>query len=226
MKNFEKKKKELDLITTIKRTQKSYGVDACLMSSIRAVPILGDMISTATSKAIDDFQEKKQKELVDAILNDDEIITFEKFDNVEFLINFAKTMDAVKRLATNDKIKYFSNLLKNGYFRESLIDNSRFEEYYNILMTLSYREISIIYELNKICSNYDKTEKRRGEIFYNELENKYNISSEIGKNILYKLRGTGLCIEDQDIFSNGTGLDVEITEYGKDFITMISLLDE
>lgn len=139
--DIDKLVKHEEIIKTVDKVQHSYLIDAGIMPLIRAVPLIGDMISTSTDKAIKDFQEKKQQELIECIINTPNIVTTEKVNNVEFIINFSKTVEAVKRLATNDKVVYFGNLLRNGYFESKIIDNNDFEEFSNIINDLSYREI-------------------------------------------------------------------------------------
>lgn len=157
------------IISKIDEAQHSYIVDSGIMPFIRSVPVLGDMLSTTAEKAIKDFQDKKQKQLVDYILEEKELITSEKVNDVEFLINFSKTIESVKRLATNDKIIYFANLIKNGYLRETRIDNDDFEEFSNIINELSFREITYLIYIKNHKNNND---------FYNWQNLKNDFSKE------------------------------------------------
>ena len=84
--------------------------------------------------------------MLEIILSDSENITSDMVNNVEFIINFARLLEVVNRLASNDKIKYFANLLKNGYFTEDKIANDKFEEYLNLVNELSYRELFLLIE--------------------------------------------------------------------------------
>lgn len=68
-------------------------------------------------------------------------------NDVEFIVNSAKTREAVCSLATNDKVKYFGNLIRNGYLSDEHIENSEFVESLEILNTMSYREIQYISRL-------------------------------------------------------------------------------
>lgn len=104
------------------------------------VPVIGPLVEGAIDETITAFQEKKRKELVDIILTS-ELITSERVNDVEFILNMAKTLEAVNRLATNDKVKYFANLIKNGYFSKTKIQSDVFDEFLHMISMLSYREI-------------------------------------------------------------------------------------
>lgn len=126
-------------------------VDSVLMAPIKQIPVIGDLIDSSTDKILEKFQHKKEQELVDVILSDKNLITTEMVNDVEFIINYARVVDAVKRLATNDKVKYFGNLIRNGYLSGNHIENSEFEENLNILNTMSYREIQYLVDYKKYC---------------------------------------------------------------------------
>lgn len=49
--------------------------------------------------------------MVDIILKNSYSITSEMVNDVEFIVNYARVREAVKRLATNDKVKFFGNLI-------------------------------------------------------------------------------------------------------------------
>ena len=96
---------------------------------------------------------------LDEILkNDIELCTVDVND-VEFIMNFKKTLDAVNRLSNNDKIKYFANLLRNGYMKKEKISNDEYEEFLRILNDLSYREINYIFFLYDFENKNDKENK-------------------------------------------------------------------
>lgn len=69
-------------------------VESVLMPIIKAFPVVGDMIDSAINVKIDEFQNKKEQELVNFILKDKYTITSEMVKNVEFFVNYAKTKEA------------------------------------------------------------------------------------------------------------------------------------
>lgn len=136
-------------------------VESVLMSMIKAVPVIGDMIDASMNKVIEDFQKKKEQEFISVILKDKHSITSEMVNDVEFIVNYAKTLEAVRRLATNDKVKYFGNLIRNGYLSGEHIANNEFEEYLDILDSMSYREIEYLVGYKKFCEKQQKNIGRR-----------------------------------------------------------------
>lgn len=84
-------------------------------------------------------------------------------NDIEFILNFAKTIEAVNRLASNDKVKYFANLLKNGYFVSEKILNDTFDEYLHLLSVLSYREIEYLWFLYSFQTENLGKSKVKGE---------------------------------------------------------------
>ena len=124
-------------------------VKVTILSVIKAVPILGDLIDSSLDNCLTIFQENKRNELIKLILSNVNI-TSDMVNDVEFILNFAKTLEAVNRLSSNDKIRYFANLVKNGYFTANKVENDLFEEHLRLLTTLSFREIEYLYFLYQL----------------------------------------------------------------------------
>lgn len=80
-------------------------------------------------------------------------------NDVEFIVNYNRTLEAVRRLATNDKVKFFGNLIRNGYLSGEHIACSEFEEYLDILNTLSYREIQCLVDYMLYCEEKNKNRR-------------------------------------------------------------------
>ena len=83
----------------------------------------GEVITTNIGIMIDNFTKKKHKEFLETILSDNNLMVSTDIYDMEFIMNFKRTLDAVNKLANNDKIVYFANLLKNGYMKENKISN-------------------------------------------------------------------------------------------------------
>lgn len=126
-------------------------VSSVLMAPIKAIPVIGDLVDSTTDKLLEDFQSKKEQELIDVILKDSNSITTEMVNDVEFIVNYARVVDSVRRLATNDKVAYFGNLIRNGYLSGEHINSNTFDEYLNILNTMSYREIQYLVDYKIYC---------------------------------------------------------------------------
>lgn len=149
MKNVEEIKNDLRNINDISNIKDNPAVQSVLLSPLKSIPIIGDFIDSATENLLNDFQKRKEHELINVILSESNCIVSEMVNDVEFIINFNKTLEAVRRLATNDKVKFFGNLVRNGYLKDKRIENSIFEEYLDILNSLSYREIKYLIDFKK-----------------------------------------------------------------------------
>lgn len=212
-------------------------VKATILSLLKAVPMIGELLDGTIDAALTRFQESKRAELLDIILSDSENITTEMVNDVEFIINFAKTLDAVNRLGSNDKVKYFANVIKNGYFESEKIDNSEFEEYLFALSTLSYRQINILIDLYvheknnvKEYNGKDETQKdnklagrfKPWKDFVDNVTTKYLITAEDVVSILSSISKTGFCNEITGTYFDYSGGVFYITNSCKRFIKMIA----
>lgn len=174
-------------------------VDSILMPVIRSVPVVGDMIDSSMDKVIHDFQQKKENELIDIILKDRNMITSEMVNDVEFIVNYNRTLEAVRRLATNDKVKFFGNLIRNGYLSGEHITCSEFEEYLDILNTLSYREIQCLVDYMLYCKEKTKNKKiqyNAWAYFRKDYAKKMKISESELWSIFTRIKRTGFIEEE------------------------------
>lgn len=186
----------------VKSVKNNPVVKATILSVLKAVPIIGELIDGTIDVLLTDFQNEKRKKLIDIILSDI-TITSEMVNDVEFIMNFAKTLEALNRLAKNDKVKYFANLLKNSYFCGDKIDNNEFEEFFEVINNLSYRQIQVLTILHNIENNpepyIDKSisekeymPKRYWSSFKKELEDKLHIRQDDVYSIMKSIEKTGL----------------------------------
>lgn len=172
-------------------------VDSLLMLAIKTIPIIGDMIDSSMNKIIEEFQNKKEQELIEVILKDNHSITSEMVNDVEFIVSYAKTREVVLRLATNDKVKYFGNLIRNGYLSGEHIDNNEFEEYLTILNTMSYREIQCLIAYKQFCDEKDKELKieNRWHQFVKDYKMPYDLDTESMYSLFQRIKSTGFIYE-------------------------------
>jgi DNA-binding MarR family transcriptional regulator len=195
-------KLDLNNIDQVKSVKKNPVVKATILSVLKAVPIIGELIDSTIDVFLTNFQNEKRNKLLEIILSDI-TITSEMVNDVEFIMNFAKTLEASNRLATSDKVKYFANLLKNSYFSSDKIDNNEFEECFDIINSLSYRQIQVLTILHNIENNpepyVDKatSEKeylpvRYWSAFKKELEDKLHIKQDDVYSIMKAIEKTGL----------------------------------
>ena len=178
-------------------------------SLLSKIPVIGTLIDEITENTLKCFQEKKRQEFIDIILSSGENITSDKVNDVEFLINFAKTVEAVDRLATNDKVKYFANLLKSGYFSGERMNADLFDEMLNSLKSLTLTQIKIIVYWGKYdFSNNDKA----WENFEKDLMSEFQLTASEFYGQLNSISKTGLC-RQRGGFTFASESDYELTDY-------------
>lgn len=208
---------ELELAKVLLKNANDYAdiknnpvVESVLMPMVKAVPVIGDMIDSSMNKVIEEFQEKKENELIEVILKDKNSITSNMVNDVEFIVNFAKTREAVRRLATNDKVKYFGNLIRNGYLSGEHIENSEFEEFLDMLNTMSYREIQYLVDYKRYCDEKSKGKNvkyNKWIYFSKEYTAKQQITAGELWSIFMRIKGMGFVEEEYETESGDIDAD-------------------
>ena len=169
-----------------------------MITNIKKIFPPGVLLDAAFKKKLEEFQGKKEKELIDIVRKDEHSITSEMVNDVQFIVNFNRTLEAVRRLATNDKVKYFGNLIRNGYLSGEYLENDEFEEYLDILVTMSYREIECLSEF------YYKSLSTKGKIIAEDWE-LFKINSRYSETdvsfIFKRLSRTGFINECHTVIS-------------------------
>ncbi|MGI6195941.1 MAG: hypothetical protein ACOYIO_02475, partial [Eubacteriales bacterium] len=161
--------------------------------------------------------------LLDIILSDTEMITTDMSSDVECIISFKKTVEAVDRLTTNDKIVYFGNLIKNGYLNEERIQAYKFEEYFNIINSLSYRQLDLLallhtYSTKEIsCDNEKEEDGKRWMLFKEDACKVFDITGDDLIAILKSAEKSGLCKEVVGAIYGYHGGRFEATSFIKRF---------
>lgn len=223
-------KLDLNNIEQVKNVKSNPAIKATILSVLKTVPIIGELADSTIDIFLTNFQAKKRKELLEIILSDINI-TSEMVNDVEFIMNFAKTLEAVNRLATSDKVKYFANLLKNSYFGSDKIDNNEFEEFFDAINNLSYRQIqvlTILYSIennpepyiDKAISEKEYLPSRYWSAFKKELEYKLHINQDDVYSIMKSIEKTGL-FTLYNGFSFGSIEEGTLTPYFKKFANRI-----
>lgn len=203
-KKIEDTKMSLKKIETLVEIKENPVVRATITSIIKSIPAIGTFIDNSIDVVINDFQAEKREELLNIILSDQECITSDMVNDVEFIMNFGKVLESVNRLATNDKIQYFANLIRNGYFTEDKIKNDEFEQYLDIINRLSYSEINLLFLFAsyRISKKELKDKMVSEKEFLNLCKETLGIDSDMVIPMLYKLQTTGFVIP----FSQPSGM--------------------
>ncbi len=148
--SFEDKKYSLETAETINDVWNN-PVTKTLVNACKFLAPLSDVIENGIGKLIAEHQKKKLEELLEAILSDG-MITTQQVEDVTVIMEFAKMVDVVNRLASNDKIKYLGNLFKNT-IKSNEINFVEYEEFLAKINDLSYRELDIIKILYEVQKN-------------------------------------------------------------------------
>lgn len=116
------------------------------------VPFFGDLADGIIKNELSNFQNIKRDEFCKIVFSNQELITSDLIKDMEFIMEFMKTIDVVNRLSSNDKVKYLANLFKNSYILNKNRNLDEYEEWLSRLSDLSYREIQLLeflYECDK-----------------------------------------------------------------------------
>ena len=184
MNNFEEDKLSLRNCEEIADIKNNPVVAAFITSVKPLFPFWGELADGVVNEVLTKSIIEKRKKLLDIILSDTEMITTDMSSDVECIISFKKTVEAVDRLVTNDKIVYFGNLFKNGYLNEERIQAYKFEEYFNIINSLSYRQLDLLallhtYSTKEIsCDNEKEEDGKRWMLFKEDACKVFDITGD------------------------------------------------
>lgn len=175
-----------------------------VISAMETIPGWGAIVATAKS-SVDEIIKTKMKnnvmELFECILNGSDI-TSDCVNDVDFIFNLCKSCDVVRRLTTNDKIRFFGNLLRNGYLAGSKIDNNVYDECFERINGMSYREISWLWKYYEFC-NGDFSDYKKWYEFKRKLSCDERVDEELVADIFASLVRTGLIKQVNVMFPDG-----------------------
>ena len=126
--------------------------------------------------ALIDYQNKKQQQFLEIINHASSgKITSDMVNDVEFIMSFLKTSNAINKLLNGDKVKFYGNLMVNGYWGEGdKISVDEFEEYLELINSFSYRELEYLSLFKKISDRYGGIlANQNWEMFRIEFQSKF-----------------------------------------------------
>lgn len=212
---FEDIKQEVVLLEDIEDI-KSNPVVSSFTNLLRNIPFYGDLVCDSLDKAFEDFQTSKRNEFYDYIISSPELITTEKVNDITILMEFAKTLDVINKLANNDKVKYIARLFKTSFFEISTYDISEYEEFLNRINDLSYKEIEILFLLKKYEKDVD--------MFYKSVDETFQIKRETITGILGGISRSGFCKElTGNLFIGNPGGWFHTTRYFDRFLELLHI---
>lgn len=188
-------------------------VISAFISTIKTVPYIGDLIDDSLESVLSEFHSKKQQQLLEVISQASfGTVTSDMVSDVEFIISFAKTRNAVDKLLNGDKVKFYGNLLVNGYLnKEDKISVDEFEEYLELINSLSYRELEYLSFFKEYSNKYKgRLVYQNWAEFSREFRNKF--PNRHVHSVFKRLQRTGLIsevIETEDVKGDTLSLNIE-----------------
>lgn len=222
-------KSELNAIAEVEDIWQNPVVQA-IYEVLHIFPPLATMINSTIAKKISEHQKRKQEELCKIIFADNNI-TLDSVQDINFIMEYARMLDVVNRLATNEKVKYIANLFKRTFSNEGDHKNiPEFEEYLHRLDYMSYREIDLLfllYQCERTVSAFDRSSLAKydeaWERFKEEAQKKYNLDENIIESIMSGLAMTGFCREINSMIPSAGVVEEPYytTEYFARFLKLI-----
>ena len=138
--------------------------------------------------------------------------------DVPFLMELARTLEVLNRLATNEKVLYIANLFKHTFLLAGDRDIDLYEENLKRLEELSIREITILAKLHQY--------KYNNEAFYEDIRKDCGIEKDEVKNILSAVTRTGFCKEKVGAYLGYEGDVYYTTSLFESFLKCIGVCAE
>ncbi len=203
----------------------------CLLGAIKVD--LGGIGSGIETK-LRERQKYKEKVFLEAVCADG-TVTMKDVEDVDFIIEFAMTYNAVMKLLQNEKTIFFANLLKNTAL-SSQRNTNIFQEALERLCSLSYREIEMLFLLKQCQERYEiehyniaeESIQRVRNIwkdFINKAEKKLELSEEMIESIFCGIERTGFCRVVNVLYPGATSKCYCVSCYFDEFAYYISSRD-
>lgn len=200
-------------------------VYSVLIEMIKLIPVIGGLTDEIVKNRVSEYQKQKRKALVEYINNDKQIRYSDDVNDVEFLINFAKTLEAVDRISSSEKIRYFANLIKESYLKTEKTNVHYYDEFLDTLNGLSYREIDLLCEVYRYEISLTSPDEFIWKNLYENITVNVSFDTEEIKSIFMRLQGKGLMYAENEINYLTTAESPPekkgTTKYSRKFISII-----
>lgn len=216
-----------------------------LLGGLGSIPFIGSAVSAGINSGLNTClkreEEKRLFHICEIIISDDNI-TSDMVKDVKEIISFAKMLDVVRRLITNDKLDFLANLYKNLVAQDEK-NYDEYEEFLRRLDELSFREIEILHILDELDLAIEdlNADKQKGKGNFDEerhlrivqIENKwlkfqdiiyqrFQIDSLDLQGYMQSISRSGFCVQykviDMPIRANNI---YAVTQYYKKFANKI-----
>lgn len=223
-----------ELNDDINKTEKSLamsentatGIIRIVLGNIPIISSIND-IHDMVNNQIREYQKEKLQLLFDIINASQRIHDFEVLKSNEVIMQFKKAVTAVLKLEKSDKVFFIGNLFKNEYVEPEVYDADEFNEWLNLIETLSYREILLLKDMYEICKSYrdikeTDTYMELEEIYMQKISSKYGYSKGFISGKLSALVSTGLLYSVEINFPGTTHKVFSITAEMEKFVQKIT----
>ncbi|WP_097006358.1 hypothetical protein [Lacrimispora amygdalina] len=136
------------------------GIIRVVLGNIPIISSIND-IQDMVNNQIREYQKEKLQLLFDIINSSQRIQEFDILKNNEVIMQLRKTVAAVLKLEKSDKVLFIGSLFKNEYVESTVHETDEFNEWLNLIETLSYREILLLREMYECCKSYKNIEKSK-----------------------------------------------------------------
>ena len=109
------------------------------MEMLGEIPGIGSLAKNLLEQEVAGFQKRKREEFLSYITESGELIAKSDVADVPFLMELARTLEVLNRLATNEKVLYIANLFKHTFLLAGDRDIDLYEENLKRLEELSIR---------------------------------------------------------------------------------------
>lgn len=149
----------MDIIKSLEVFYSKYYEKKPLIRTLGQITPIGSAIDTWTSIKINNIKEKRIKVFLDQFVSLDGLsIPAEVVELEDFIHCYLATVKIVSNTRREEKIKMFASLLKNTFDKSIIVDTDEYEEYMLILDELSYKEIAMLIELEKLENKTSRSE--------------------------------------------------------------------
>ena len=188
------------------------------MEMLGEIPGIGSLAKNLLEQEVAGFQKRKREEFLSYITESGELIAKSDVADVPFLMELARTLEVLNRLATNEKVLYIANLFKHTFLLAGDRDIDLYEENLKRLEELSIREITILAKLHQY--------KYNNEAFYEDIRKDCGIEKDEVKNILSAVTRTGFCKEKVGTYLGYEGDVYYTTSLFESFLKCIGVCAE
>nr|WP_296267592.1 hypothetical protein [uncultured Merdimonas sp.] len=174
---------------------------------------------------------RKQQNVIEDLIKS-RSITEEDIQDIDYMTEFAKLLEAVKRTHGNTKIKYMKDIFK-GTICNGRKEYDLYEEYLQRVYDMSEREMNILLIMHKCekkewMTNYncDSREQKIARSWHEEklsAKEKLGIDEATLRSIIIGMQRTGFCTVEYIHYAAGDIQMYLLTQYFKDFMKYISI---